>query len=128
MLIRFSCVLIQSSKWYSFNYFFFLRKWLSLNVSIQNGTWMHVAVVLQKISPFLSVFLNGKSKPTPNNVFLTEVEMASAFEDIYIILNSRIDSGESLSLLLLVFIKMWGFFLKKITFTAYIEYCIKCSF
>lgn len=74
---------------------------------------MHVAVVLQKISPFLSVFLNGKSKPTPNNVFLTEVEMASAFEDIYIILNSRIDSGESLSLLLLVFIKMWGFFFKE---------------
>lgn len=74
-----------------------VRKWLSLNVSIQNGTWMHVAVVLQKISPFLSVFLNGKSKPTPNNVFLTEVEMASAFEDIYIILNSRIDSGVYLS-------------------------------
>lgn len=55
---------------------------------------MHVAVVLQKISPFVSVFLNGKSKPTPNNdVSLTETEMASAFEDIYIILNSTIDSG-----------------------------------
>lgn len=66
---------------------------MSLNVSIQNGTWTHVAVVLQKISPFVSVFLNGKPKPTPSNVFFTEAEMASAFEDIYIILNSTIDSG-----------------------------------
>lgn len=75
-----------------------VRNWQSLNVSIQNGTWMHVAVVLQKISPFVSVFLNGKSKPTPNhNVSLTEAEMASAFDDIYIFLNSTIDSGVYLS-------------------------------
>lgn len=75
-----------------------VRNWQSLNVSIQNGTWMHVAVVLQKISPFVSVFLNGKSKPNPNyNVSLTEAEMASAFEDICIFLNSTIDSGVYLS-------------------------------
>lgn len=73
------------------------RNWMSLNVSIQNGTWTHVAVVLQKISPFVSVFLNGKPKPTPSNVFFTEAEMASAFEDIYIILNSTIHSGVYLS-------------------------------
>lgn len=74
------------------------------------------------------MFLNGKFKFSLNNVFLIEVEMVLVFEDIYIIFNLRIDLGEFLSLFLFVFIKMWGFFLKKIIFIVYIEYCIKCLF
>lgn len=74
------------------------------------------------------MFLNGKFKFILNNVFLIEVEMVLVFEDIYIIFNLRIDLGEFLSLFLFVFIKMWGFFLKKIIFIVYIEYCIKCLF
>lgn len=64
-----------------------------MNVSIQNGTWMHVAVVLQKISPFVSVFLNGISKYSTNEVSFTQAEMASPFEDIYLMINSTADSG-----------------------------------
>lgn len=74
------------------------------------------------------MFLNGKFKFILNNVFLIEVEMVLVFEDIYIIFNLRIDLGEFLSLFLFVFIKMWVFFLKKIIFIVYIEYCIKCLF
>lgn len=74
------------------------------------------------------MFLNGKFKFSLNNVFLIEVEMVLVFEDIYIIFNLRIDLGEFLSLFLFVFIKMWVFFLKKIIFIVYIEYCIKCLF
>lgn len=64
-----------------------------MNVSFQSGTWMHVAVVVQKISPFISVFLNGISKYTANEVPFTQAEMASLFEDMYFMINSTADSG-----------------------------------
>lgn len=74
-----------------------VRNWTSMNVSIQSGTWMHVAVVVQKISPFISVFLNGISKYTANEVPFTQAEMASLFEDMYFMINSTADSGVYLS-------------------------------
>lgn len=74
------------------------RNWLSVGVSVQNETWTHVAVVLQKISPFVSMFFNGKHISTSNNkVPVTQPGMTLSFEDIYIMLNSTIDSGVYIS-------------------------------
>lgn len=68
------------------------------------------------------MFFNGKHISTSNNkVPVTQPGMTLSFEDIYIMLNSTIDSGKLPSLYLTVFINM----LNMITINAYIEYCIQ---
>ena len=74
--------------------FVFYRNWISTNVSISNGTWEHITVVLQKRHPVVSIYVNKKLKYTPqSSLSITDSELSSSAGDITLKLNSDIETG-----------------------------------
>lgn len=63
-------------------------------VSIQNGTWTHVAVVIQKSDPVVSVFIDGKQEfISRNGLLVSDAELAVGLDDANMMLNSETISG-----------------------------------
>ncbi|XP_056008481.1 uncharacterized protein LOC125664654 [Ostrea edulis] len=75
-----------------------LREWIPTGVSIQSGTWTHVAVVIQKSDPLVSVYINGKQKfISRNSILVSDAELAVGLNDVNMMLNSETISGVFLS-------------------------------
>lgn len=73
-----------------------LRNWASADVFFENGTWMHLAVVIKKNHPAVSVYVNGNQKyQSSSSVSITAAELSTAFEDAF--LKQNIGSGMSIS-------------------------------
>lgn len=68
-------------------YFFLFstRNWASANLSIENGTWVHLAVVIQRYHPAVSMYINGNQKYQSNrSVSITTSELSTALDDAFI--------------------------------------------
>ncbi|XP_062570057.1 uncharacterized protein LOC134232121 [Saccostrea cucullata] len=75
-----------------------LRNWIATDVSLQNGTWVHIAIVIQKTQPVATVFINGKEEFASQGGFsISDADIQSGLEDVNILLNSNTESGVSLS-------------------------------
>lgn len=70
--------------------------WASAHVFIENGTWVHLAVVIQEHHPAVSVYVNGNQKYQSNSsVSITAAELSTALDDAFI--QQNIDLGMSIS-------------------------------
>lgn len=66
-------------------FYFPTRNWASASISIENGTWEHLAVVIQKNHPAVSVYVNGNQKYQSNSsVSITAAELSTALDDAFI--------------------------------------------
>lgn len=70
--------------------------WASAQVSIENGTWVHIAVVIQRKNPTVSLYVNGNQKyQSSSGISITAAELSTALDDAFI--QQNINSGMSIS-------------------------------
>lgn len=70
--------------------------WASAQILIENGTWVHLAVVIKINHPAVSVYVNGHQKYQSNSsVSITAAELSTALDDAF--MKQNIDLGMFIS-------------------------------